>query len=194
MKYCYVLKFQDHNLIKIGITNKLVNRVTFLEKDLGVEFDYMACHIFKGDSNSMRTLEKQLLYDTINDTVKEDHSFCLPAKCSTKYTEIRTSDSIDTVIKLQLEKIQKLNLPIKHYYGLDISGFKSKVIPQELVPYDMPVSDDLDIFLEQVKEIVAKEKKPGMVAYQEILYAGLLAKGIEFNLPDRKRNENCYYA
>lgn len=195
MEFCYILKLQDHDVVKIGITKNIQSRIVALEKDLGCDFDLMNSHLFTSTkSKSIRSLEHQLLHDTINDQLKRDHPFNLPEKSRIKYTEIRKSDNVQTVVDLLNKKIKLLNLPVNYFEGIDISGFQSKIIPQEIIPFEYPIEDWYDVFQDQFIELMETEKRNPLYILQDIIYLGLCAKGVKIEVPKRKRKENCYYA
>lgn len=194
MEFCYILKLQDHDLVKIGITKNIQSRITSLEKDLGTDFDLMESYLFTSKrSNSIRSLEHQLLHDTINDRLPRDHPFTIPEKSKLKYTELRKADNVPKVVDLLVQKIELLNLPVKFYTGIDISGFQSEVIPAELIPYNIHVHNEFDLFFDEFKDLMEKEMRNPMHILQEVIYLGLKTKGVELISPRWNRKENCYY-
>ena len=188
----YILKFKEHNLVKIGISSHLVDRVLFLQKDLNIEFDFYNSVIITADSNArIRVLEKQLLQDLKAFEVKQDHPFKIPNGAKTKYTEIRSDCAVNTLLDILKLKIMKLKLPLNIHTGLDISGIQSDVIPSEIIsPYEI---DSNAIF--SVINLHAKKHNlcPNTILF-EVLYLWAIEQGYKFENKHKKRSKSCYYA
>ncbi len=190
----YILKFKDFDLVKIGITGSLIHRVMTMQRDLKVEFDFYSSIIITAESNSrIKSMERQMLHDLKAYKIKQDNSFSLPKEAKLTLSELRTAEKIPVVIKLLEEKVEKLNLPIKIHRGLNISGVKSKKIPEGLIPPNYPVYEISNPISDEINVLCEKEGKSFDTLLYEICYEWFLLKGVEFKNENPPMSDTCYY-
>lgn len=168
----YILKFANHNLIKVGISTDFRKRIEVLRQEYSDDFDLDNSFIITGRKETIRITEKQILDDLIQD---------VPAECpfddeASGCSEIRLSRNLDLIINLIQVKAE-LNKDICIIKGIDLSGFHSDIIPRELYPHTKEAYILLDRLNDLVIELAQQTKTPFIIALNEIVYQHFVSQG-----------------
>lgn len=173
--YLYILKFQNFDLVKIGVTRGLNSRITTLEKELGVEFDLNESYLFyASNSRLIRALEMQFLHDLYNDFVPDTHPYCLPRHSKMTYKEIRLDRNIENLLNLFLTKVNELDLPFDFYVGIDLSSIFSDIIPPEVIS---PRNLGPQPIMKKFQQICDENEICSYSKQYELIYEYIIANG-----------------
>lgn len=169
----YILKFKSENLIKIGKTENLRQRIAEHRRHFQDEFDLVNSYVITGRKPSIHILEKQIL-DDLNNDIPPELDFIENHKGA---SEIRYDRNLETILEI-IKKRTELNCDVKIFYGIDLSGFASDLISNHFYPSEEEIeSEVLSVSLGLMKEM-AKERGTGiLVVINEILFEYFVMTG-----------------
>lgn len=165
----YILKFENHELIKIGITTELRKRIAQLRQMCDNPFDLVNSFIITGRKETVKILESQMLDDLRND-IPNTFPFQVDRnQPGNGITEVRLSRNLEIALDLVRGRV-KLNTDIKIYKGIDFSGFYSAKIPRDFYPHNQEVGSILKPIGDLVNLEAQKLNIDPFVLLNEILF------------------------
>lgn len=130
----YILKFQEYDFIKIGITKNISSRITRLENETGLVVDHYLSRIYSNKrSQNIVLLERNLLAITkaYNPKITWTKNFA-------GINEFRAGNCID-LIKKFIEEQKSYGIEFKLNIGIDVCGNYHHGIPKTYFPIYYPI-------------------------------------------------------
>ncbi len=143
----YILKFQNENILKIGITTNISFRISCIEKSSGFIVDhYKSMIITNPIKKNIRLLEKNLLNITTDFQYKFEEK-----KYFGGINEFRKGNCVN--LMLQFIKDQKdYGFKYKIYTGIDVCGQYTHTLPKAYFPIFYPVKGISSILKSDIKK------------------------------------------
>lgn len=162
----YIILFEGTPFMKIGRTECVASRLEQHQKNFQVDLDLDNSYIITAPSYQVKTLERQLLNDLTNDKPET-----YPFDPGTEgVSEIRLSRSVKALIEIWEQKQHLLNAHFQIYKGIDLSGFRSDLIPNEYYPVYTPAVFPIKKLQEAAFRFANENGKNLSQLYNEILY------------------------
>ena len=130
----YILKFQKHDFIKIGITKNISSRIIKLENESGLTVNHYLSRVYANQrSQNIVLLERNLLAITKTFDPKINWN-----KTFGGINEFRAGNCIDIIEKF-IEQQKTYGIEYKLNIGIDVCGNYNHGIPKSFFPIFYPV-------------------------------------------------------
>lgn len=175
----YIIKFEEAEFLKIGITTNLLSRIDQINNAVVKEINFKESIIIDSDKNSdIRLLEKNLL------RISEKERFELKSHSKVNgATEFRKCNCFEDLINfIELQKDFKIRYRI--YNGIDISGNYTHNFPKAYFPPNIKTDGISFVLMDDLKNYCEKKKINIKKFYNQLLFDKAKELGI-----DRKDND-----
>lgn len=167
-----MLKFKEFDYVKIGVTTNLRARIKAHKESFGTAFNYKDSYVIIGPKGYPSVLEKQILNDMINHMPTDS-----PFEECDGFSEIRSSKNIGSLLKILELKRKDLSAPFEIFKGIDVSGFRSDVIPEKYYPINEAAPDMILPVAKEVQKLSIERNRSFLTVANELLYEHLVMIG-----------------